>query len=333
MMVAMERLARYAWLVLACNVAVVLWGAVVRATGSGAGCGSHWPLCNGEMLPRAPAFETLVEFSHRVTSGMALLLVVGLAVWAFRARPRRHPARLGAALSLLFILSEAGVGAGLVLFDLVAGNKSAARALFMASHLVNTFFLLGALTLTAHWAAGGAPLRLRGRGRLAAILAAGLLGVVLVGVSGAVAALGDTLFPAASLAQALQQDVAPTAHVLVRLRLMHPLLATGVGLGLLFLAWQLGHAFPAAARYARFTSGLVALQVLAGTLNVALLAPIWLQLLHLLLADLLWISLVLLAATALAAAEPAQEIGPLPVGPLDAHSPARWGPSAGDEEG
>ncbi len=46
---------RYAWGVLLWNVLVALWGAYVRATGSGAGCGSHWPTCNGEILPRAPA--------------------------------------------------------------------------------------------------------------------------------------------------------------------------------------------------------------------------------------------------------------------------------------
>ena len=298
----MDRLARYAWLVLACNVGVILWGAVVRATGSGAGCGSHWPLCNGEVLPRAPAFETLVEYSHRVTSGLALVLVLGLAVWAFRARPKGHPARRGAVLSLIFILSEAAVGAGLVLFELVAGDRSMARALFMATHLVNTFFLLAALTLTAHWASGGPPVRLRGQGPLAAGLGLGLLGLVAVGTSGAVAALGDTLFPAASLALALQQDVSPAAHLLIRLRLLHPVLAAVVGLGLLLLAFTLAHSRPGAstAAFARATAVLVAIQVFAGVVNVALLAPVWLQLVHLLLADLIWIVLVLLAASALA---------------------------------
>ena len=167
-----DRFTRYAWLVLAANVAVVLWGAAVRATGSGAGCGRHWPLCNGEVLPRAPRLETVIELAHRLSSGVALLLVAGLAVAAFRARPPGHPARKAAALSLAFMLSEAAVGAALVLFRLVADNQSMARAMFMGTHLVNTFFLLAALTLTAHFAAGGAPLRLRGQGWLGAGLAA-----------------------------------------------------------------------------------------------------------------------------------------------------------------
>src|SRR5436305_12800991 len=131
MMPGMDRFTRFARFVLAANVAVVLWGTVVRATGSGAGCGSHWPLCNGEMVPRAPRLATVIELSHRLTSGLALLLVVALAVAAFRGRPAGHPARKAAAAAVFFMLSEAAVGAGLVLFRLVADNQSMARAVFM----------------------------------------------------------------------------------------------------------------------------------------------------------------------------------------------------------
>src|ERR1044071_4013704 len=118
------RFARYAWGVLAYNVAVVLWGAYVRATGSGAGCGNHWPLCNGEVTPHSPAIATLIEFTHRATSGISLALVGLLVVWAFRAYPRRHRVRLGAALSLVFLLTEALIGAALVLLEHVAKNTS-----------------------------------------------------------------------------------------------------------------------------------------------------------------------------------------------------------------
>src|SRR6188472_342187 len=112
----MTRLARFAWAVLAYNVAVIVWGAYVRATGSGAGCGAHWPLCNGTVILRAPAVETLIEFSHRATSGLSLILVVVLFFWARRVAAAGHPVRLGATLSLAFMLSEAALGAGLVLF-------------------------------------------------------------------------------------------------------------------------------------------------------------------------------------------------------------------------
>ncbi len=153
-----SRFARFAAFVLVYNLGIILWGAYVRASGSGAGCGSHWPLCNGDVIPRAPEVATLIEFAHRVSSGGAMLLIGVMLVWAYRAFGRRHPVRVGATLSAFFIVTEALVGAGLVLFSLVADNASLARALFMAVHLANTFLLLAALTLTAWWAYGGAAL-------------------------------------------------------------------------------------------------------------------------------------------------------------------------------
>jgi heme A synthase len=296
-----SRASRFAWGVLGYNLLVILWGALVRATGSGAGCGAHWPLCDGEVIPRAPELTTLIEFSHRVSSGLALLLVVALVVVACRVRPAGHRARAAAVASLLLILVEAGIGAGLVLFELVANDASLARAFAMAAHLVNTFALLGALTLTAHFLAGGAPLRLRERRGAALGLLGAMVAVVLVGMSGAIAALGDTLFPARSLAEALQADLAPGAHLLIRLRLLHPVLAVATGVGLVGLAVLL----PAAPedRQGRFSgralAGLALLQLLVGSLNVALLGPVWLQLVHLLLADLVWIALVRLGASVL----------------------------------
>lgn len=298
----MDRFARYAWLTLSCNVVVVLWGAIVRATGSGAGCGNHWPLCNGEILPHSPRIETIIELSHRLTSGIALLLVVGLVVGAFRFRPRGHGARKAAVFSLLFLLSEAAVGAGLVLFELVADNQSMARAMFMATHLVNTFFLLTALTLTAHFAGGGAPFRVRGQGTLGVGIVGGLLALLLSGVSGAIAALGDTLFPSITIAEAFKQDLSPTAHVMIRLRVLHPMFSIIAGLVALGLALKLlkGNPGPDTARSARRVTLLVFVQVTAGAVNVLLLAPVWMQVVHLLLADLLWIAFVLMSAWALA---------------------------------
>jgi heme A synthase len=294
---------RYAWLTLAANVVVVLWGSIVRATGSGAGCGSHWPLCNGVVLPQAPRTATVIEFSHRLTSGIALLMVVGLLVWAFRAFPRGHATRKAALWAMAFMVGEAAVGAALVLFRLVADNPSMARAMFGATHLVNTFLLLAALTLTAHFASGGAPFRLRGQGTAGAGFAVALFALLLSGVSGATAALGDTLFPSRSLAAALQADLSPTAHLLIRLRLFHPGIAVAAGLLALYLAITVmqGPLAGAPRRFAVWTAGLVALQMALGGVNVLLLAPVWLQVVHLLGADLLWIAFVRLAATTLAA--------------------------------
>jgi heme A synthase len=299
----LSRFARFAWGVLAYNLGVVLWGAYVRASGSGAGCGSHWPLCNGEVVPRSRQVETLVELTHRATSGIALLLVVAMLVWALRSYPRGHLVRRGAKLAMLLMVLEALLGAGLVLFELVADNASMARAFAMAAHLVNTFFLIGAITLTAWWASGGRAVQLRGQGMVGWSLAVGILGFLLLGVSGAVTALGDTLFPARSLTEGIRQDFSPTAHLLLRLRILHPLIAIGVGLYLVLVAALVGNLRPSTAthRLARTLTALFLLQIGAGFLNLALLAPIWLQLVHLLLADLVWIALVLLTASALAA--------------------------------
>jgi cytochrome c oxidase assembly protein subunit 15 len=300
-----NRFARYSWWVLACNLAVILWGAFVRATGSGAGCGSHWPLCNGEILLRAPQAATIIEFAHRASSALALLLVLGLVIAAFRSRPSGHPARRGAVWSLFFILGEAALGAGLVLFELVAKNSSLQRALSMGAHLVNTFFLLAALALTAHWASSAGDVTLRKRKSGAGEtwprdLLLALCGLLTVGATGAVAALGDTLFPAQSLNQAWAQDVQPASNVLLRLRMLHPALALITAVLLLTAALRLRRQVkdPQVARYARWLTGLVLLQTVVGLANVALLAPIALQLGHLLLADLVWIAAVLLTVAA-----------------------------------
>jgi heme A synthase len=293
-----SRFAKYAWSVLAFNFAVILWGAYVRATQSGAGCGSHWPLCNGVVIPVAPAVETLVEYAHRLSSGLSLLLVVGLFVWAFRAYPKRGHVRLGASLSMLFIVTEALVGAGLVLFQWVARDESLGRVLAIPVHLANTFLLLASLTLTAWWASGGKRLVLKGQGPALWGLGLGLLGVLILGMTGAVTALGDTLFPSTSLGEALQQDFSSTAHILTRLRIWHPVIAISVGFYLLFLAGLLAmlHSGSQVRRPAIMLGVLFICQLFAGLVNVLLLAPVWMQLIHLFLADLVWISLVLLAA-------------------------------------
>jgi heme A synthase len=297
------RFAIYAWGVLAYNLLVILWGAYVRASGSGAGCGSHWPLCNGEVIPPAPQVATLIEFSHRLTTGLAGLLVIGLVVWAFRAFPRGHSVRLGAALSLIFIVIEGLVGALQVRLGLTADNASAGRAVVGSIHLANTFIMLAAMTLTAWWATGGASLQLRRQGLLGWVFALGLLGVLLVGASGAITALGDTLFPSGSLAEGLQADFSPGAHFLIQLRVIHPILAVLVGVYSI-VAGRLAAAWRPSVATKRLSWALIALfgaQLLIGVVNVVLLAPIFMQIIHLFMADLVWIALVLTAAAALGA--------------------------------
>jgi heme A synthase len=284
--------ARFAWVVLGYNVAVVLWGAYVRATGSGAGCGNHWPLCNGQVTPHSPAAATVIEFTHRAMTGLDTLLVVLLVIGAFRVFPRRHRVRLAASLSAVFLLVEALIGAALVLLEKVAKNAS---AYWQSMHLINTLTLLAFLTMTAWWAAGKpavAP-----RGRAAWMMAVSLLLVVFLGVSGAIAALGDTLFPAASLAAGLAQDWDPAANIFLRLRGLHPLIAGVAAAWLLFFAITTASRRPALRERALILTACVGGQLVAGAVNLLLLAPVGMQMLHLLLADLLWIALIIFCAS------------------------------------
>ncbi len=289
--------AKYAWGTLTFNIGVILWGAYVRATGSGAGCGAHWPSCRGEVLPRAPQLETIIELSHRITSGMAFLLVVAMLVWAYRAFPKKHPVRLGATLSMVLMVTEALVGAGLVLFELVAYNESVARVYAVSTHLVNTFLLLAALTLTAWWASGGRRVSLKPMRPTGWAVLVGMLAVLVLGVTGAITALGDTLFPAGSLAEGIAQDFEPTAHFLVRLRVWHPVIAIFTGVYLLVLAQYLAaNAEKSVRTAARILLVAFVAQLAIGGVNLLLLVPVWSQMLHLLAADGVWIVLIILGA-------------------------------------
>ncbi len=307
-------LRRFAWANVLYNLFVIAWGAFVRATGSGAGCGEHWPICNGQVIPRDPSIETIIEFTHRITSGFALIGVIVLWVWARRVLARGHVVRSGAGATVVLMIVEALLGAGLVLFRLVADDTSTARAFAMALHLINTLLLLGAMTLTAWWASGGRPVRVRGQGIAGGLLFGAIAGMLVLGASGALAALGNTLYPEVT---GLEAHLAPTAHVLVKLSVMHPILALVIGGYVLFAVvtsvalrrtpatWKLGGAVIA----------LYLLQVAAGFTNIYLQAPVWLQLVHLLLADGIWIGLVCLTAAVLAQA-PEPEHAPWPAAQL-----------------
>lgn len=285
------------WGTLAFTLLVILWGAFVRATGSGAGCGNHWPLCNGEMVPRSAGSETLIEFTHRATSGLAFLMVLGIAFWAFRLFPRGNWVRRGAFASLAFMIGEALLGAGLVILGLVGDNTSFTRAWVMAFHLANTFILIGCLALTGWWASFGPPARFGSVKRQWLLPMTMLAGLLIVGMSGAVAALGDTLFPSDSLAEALEQDFSSHAHLLIRLRIYHPMMAVLAGLLVLWNSVQaLQRSQSWIRRSALLTAGLYIAQLGAGITNALLLAPVWMQMVHLLLADLIWISAVILSS-------------------------------------
>jgi cytochrome c oxidase assembly protein subunit 15 len=292
-------LRKFAWGVLAYFIAVILWGTLVRATGSGAGCGAHWPLCNGTVLQHSPRVDTMIEFTHRITSGISLFSVVGLMIWAYAGTVRGHLARAAAVASVVFTLLEAVLGALLVKLGYTAQSQSPLRPAFLALHLANTLLLLAALTLTAHLLSRDKGY-LRGTVRWAAPLGAviAIAVVMAVGVTGSLAALGDTLFPASSLGQALTQDFSATSGWLVRWRWTHPAVAFFASIFLIWLlvrAAQRGNAWDNR-RLSAFVLVLLATVYSLGILDVVLLAPLWVQITHLLVADTLWASLVVLTA-------------------------------------
>ena len=292
-------LRRFAWAVLVYFIAVILWGSLVRATGSGAGCGDHWPLCNGTMIQHSPRVDTMIEFTHRVTSGISFFSAVGLLLWTFAGTVRGHLARAASVAAVAFTLIEALLGALLVKLGLTAQSQSPLRAPYLALHLTNTLLLLAALTLTAHFLSrtqGYTWKSVRVVAPLGATAAA--ITVLVVGVTGSLAALGDTLFPASSIGAALAQDFSAGSAWLLRWRWTHPTIAFFASV---FLIWLVVRASRRLVCWDNRTLCalvliLLAAQYVLGFLDVALLAPVWLQLVHLLGADVLWAALVVLTA-------------------------------------
>ena len=278
-------LSSFAGLALGWMVLVILEGAVVRATGSGAGCGNHWPLCNGEILPHHPRLATVIEFTHRSMTGVCSAFVLVVAVWTFLSHEKGARVRIASVWAALLLITEAFLGAVLVKGGYVEHNTSDMRVAMQCIHFTNTLLLLGALTLTWWWQGS------RGDGRrtgadLRSLSIASVCLIILTGATGSVAALADTLFPSTDLRTALQADLSAGSPLLVRMRWMHPAASLG--------AFVLIGVFAFGLRRGRRSTlvGLLALQFLLGVGDVFALAPIWLQVAHLFSADLLWIALV-----------------------------------------
>ncbi|ADW68822.1 COX15/CtaA family protein [Granulicella tundricola] len=290
-----RRAARFAWGVVGYNVLVVLWGALVRATGSGAGCGNNWPLCNGVAIPVSPTLHTVIEFTHRQMVTGDVIAIVAMLVWTFRATLKGAAARVFAVISTVLLVNEAFLGALLVKLGYVTGNQSVGRMVLLSVHLSNTLILVAALTMTARMLGTGQGwrgLRAKGMDKVAAVV--GLVATLVVGVSGSLAALGDTLFPASSLRAAVAADLDVHSPWLLRLRGLHPLSAV-VAAG--FVVWLVVRARrEGLGRGMNLVLGLLGLQFALGVLDVLLLAPAWMQMVHLLGADLYWVALVGLAA-------------------------------------
>jgi heme a synthase len=300
----LDAFAKYAWFVLIWNLVVILWGVFLRASKSGDGCGQHWLTCQGEVIPSAPELKTVIEFSHRITSFLAFVSVVALVIWTFRKFAKGDRIRRTAVLSFIFVVTEALVGAGLVLTGNTAETLSAARPFWMAGHLLNTFVLLAFLTLTARYARGGAPWHFARNGKYNIAISIGTAAIFLVGITGSIAALASMIFPSGTLAEGISRDFSETSNILLRLRLLHPITAILTSVFVIFLTGWLARESgnePAVKRWSNAVLLLVLAQIGFGAATLLMLAPILMQLGHLLLADLIWISYVMTAVSFLSA--------------------------------
>jgi len=292
---------RFAWFALAYNLAVILWGVFLRASYSGDGCGQHWLTCQGEPIPSAPELKTVIEFSHRVTTMVAGFVVLILVIWAFRKFQKGHFVRKLAALSFLFILIEGAIGGGLVLTGNTAANWTTSRPFWTAGHLINTFILVAFLALTAWFAGREGPLEWKRLSvRDVALIVVGIGAILIVGVSGSMAALSTMLFPAESITEGIARDFDPDSNLLLRLRIFHPILSILTAAYLLFFSGFMRKNAASSvetAKWSKALSILIVLQIAFGAATLLTLGPITMQLGHLLIADLVWIAFVLVCAS------------------------------------
>jgi heme a synthase len=269
-------------------------GRLCASHGSGAGCGEQWPLCRGDILTKTPQAQTVIEFTHRMTSGLALIMVASLMVWCWRKTSSGEWPRYSAVLATILLLTEAFLGALLVVFDHIAQDRSAGRALFLSLHFGNTLLLLASLALAVRWLSHGDRhfVVTRKPSELIAV-GLGLIATMCIGIAGSLAALGDTIFPAASLRSSLIHDFSSGGHGLLHVRLLHPIAAAISAFYFLWLILKSSGNRVRSPQTFRFLAGMFVLQAGFGVMNVILLAPVWLQIVHLLVADLFWILLVL----------------------------------------
>lgn len=290
----MKKLEKFSMFVLLYNIFVIMVGSFVRATGAGARCEAHWPTCNGEVLPTDPQLEAIIEFTHRLTSGLTIILVLILFVWVYRVYCKGSKIRKAAFFILVFVIFQVLIGAGLELFEVFGENSSVLRVLVIALHLINTFLILASNALVYEWVKFGEPGGMKiTRGARQFFATLGIL-FLLLGATGAMTALGDPFIKAESLPQGLTQDFTGE-NLLVKLRIYHPLIGILIAIlvYLLFINFLKNIKNIKMNQYYKKLSFLFILQLVIGGINFFLLAPIWLQIIHLLMADVVWVFFIL----------------------------------------
>ena len=266
---------------------VILWGAFVRASGSGDGCGAHWPSCHGNMLINSSyELKTFIEYFHRGTSGLYGLFVLILSLLTVFNKNFHKQAKIFALGVLAFTVLESLIGAKLVLSELVGQNTSLTRAIVMIIHLTNTLVLVACnvgvvVSLDPYKIT---PLPWKQIKKLSPLFVL----FFLTSASGALAALGDTLYPSESLLKGFSMDIDLSSPLIIKLRSFHPLFAFILTF-LVILKVSLDK------KTGVWLLGISLLTLILGLTNLILLAPIWMQILHLLIALIYWVTFILYA--------------------------------------
>jgi cytochrome c oxidase assembly protein subunit 15 len=275
------------------TVLVIVWGAWVRISHSGDGCGDTWPLCHGQLIPEAERGKTWVEYTHRLMSGLYGLIVIYFYFVAHKLYPKGAFAKKAALFSLIFMITEAALGAKLVLFKLVASNDTPYRAFVMALHQVNSFLLTGAIALT--YVSSLSEDHKPAQNKSAWYVSYFPLIIIAIGITGAWASLSNSLFPSDTLLGGLKEDLATNSHFLIRLRIYHPLVALICGGSLSLFFWmksQSAKSFMLQRRSFQM-SVLLLCGILFGIATLMFHAPVWMKLAHLTLAHTIWVTLLL----------------------------------------
>jgi cytochrome c oxidase assembly protein subunit 15 len=286
----LSRLRKIIFLTVIYTIVVILWGAWVRISHSGDGCGDTWPLCRGQLIPEAERAKTWVEYTHRVMSGLYGILIVAIFFWTRKFFERGHRARKTAKWLLIFMIIEALLGAKLVLFGLVGSNDSFYRAFVIGIHQINSLLLTGTaalLFMTSSETESRPPLHFPGQAYVR------YFGHLLIAMTGAWAALSSTLFPSESLSESFAKEFAPDSPLLMKLRSLHPALAIIIGISIcIWLYKQISKANGFLKQVYLQTSALWAFAIVFGIMTFLLSSPVWMKISHLFLAHMLWISLL-----------------------------------------
>ena len=267
------------------SIASILAGAFVRATGSGDGCGATWPTCKGKIIPALSDTSELIEFSHRSVSGV--LLVVTLIIFAKTRKFQKDSlVRIVTNYLTFFVIFEALIGAVIVIFEWVGLNSSLPRIIAVPIHLVNTFGLLGSYAILYKILQDDLQ-NIKNMFNKNFLLISSLF--LLSGATGSITALADVLFPSASFVEGFLADFDRTSEVLTRLRILHPIISSTLSIVLYVYATRIRKKYNVSVKPLQI---LILIAVFLGVINVLSNIVLPLSILHLAIADFLWISYI-----------------------------------------